>query len=81
MGTKGLKRMRGWRGGGMSKRPYITHRGGGLRYGNGCIKWPDCFTCPFPECRAGLASFDFSGSGRKYAERQERRAARAKKVK
>lgn len=19
-----------------------------LTYGNGCRKWPDCFTCPFP---------------------------------
>jgi len=21
-----------------------------LLYGNGCPKWHDCFTCPFPDC-------------------------------
>jgi hypothetical protein len=23
-----------------------------LRYGNGCSAYPDCFTCPFPDCIA-----------------------------
>jgi hypothetical protein len=22
-----------------------------LRYGNGCRRWNDCFTCPLPDCK------------------------------
>ena len=39
-----------------TKRPYNDQAVGktsgiALRYGNGCKQHPNCFTCPFPDCR------------------------------
>ena len=28
----------------------------GLMYGNGCYRWGDCFSCPYPECDYDLAT-------------------------
>lgn len=36
--------------------PFYEVKDGVLPYGNGCLKHPDCFTCPFPDCTAGCHS-------------------------
>lgn len=35
---------------GTHKKPTYLHNGLYFMHGLGCIKWADCFTCPFDKC-------------------------------
>ena len=52
MGNKGMKALRESGGTGRGGPGHFVGESG-LPYGNGCRHFPDCFTCPFPDCIAG----------------------------